>query len=480
MAFDKKQYKEEMHRASQKQVEEIADYLRDAIKLNSEIRDMRIYNAPTEETLQRIADTPIPRRGRRVKAVADELVHDVFETTMLLQHPRFYSFVASAVSPYSLAGSILTDIYNPHGGSWEISPAACLIEEKLIQWMGGLAGYPKTCGGIFVSGGSIANMSALIAARTARLPEQDYPIGVAYLSDQTHSSVVKGLRMIGFRKDQIVIIPTDDDFRMRTERLEEAVTRDLAAGKKPFVVIGTIGTTNTGSIDPLEEIGAIAQKYHLWFHVDGAYGGSILISDIYRNLAKGIELSDSFSWDTHKWALQTYSCSTLIVKDKSVLLDAFSEHPEYLEDLRQEDHNDPWDLGPEMTRPHRALKLWFTLQAMGTDLLADVIDYAFFNAKLAEQEFLKRDGWEIVSKPMCGCLNVRYAPADRSRRETDLLSKRISERINADGFAFIFTTVIKEKRVLRLCMINGNTEDTDVIETVEYLDRIARELREEL
>ena len=476
MAFDKKQFDLEMAQVRKQELDFLTEYLGRYISFNDNLRQHSIDGRLNEEQIAEIKAMDIPQEGRDIREVADELVEKILERSALLQHPRFLSFVNSAVSPYSLAAAILTDIYNPHGGSYMLAPAACLVEEKLIKWMASRASYPTDkVGGLFVSGGSVANMSALIAARNDRLKDTEYPIGVAYLSDQTHSSVAKGLRLIGFRQDQIVKIPTKE-FMMRTDLLEEAIKRDLSEGKKPFIVVGTIGTTNTGSIDPLPEIGRIAQKYGLWFHVDGAYGASILISDIYRNLAKGIELTDSFSWDTHKWAMQTYSCSTVIVKDKNTLLNAFSEHPEYLEDVRSAEHNDPWDLGIEMTRPHRSLKFWFTLQAMGTDKLADVIDYSFFNARLAQKELSSLPNWEITSKPMCGTLTFRYVPEGLSPRELDELNGAISRQILDEGFAYVVTTVIEGKRVLRLCLINGNTDSDDVLAVVERLDQIARGL----
>lgn len=475
--FDKKEYDLEVQKVREQQIQDLSDYLAEYIKKNASIRDMKVFSPPSEEELNLLRDTPIPRVGRDPKEVADELVKNVFETSMLIQHPRFFSFVSSAVSPYSLAGSVLADIYNVHGGGWEESPGGCLIEEKLIKWMASLAGYnPDDCGGVFVSGGSMANMSALIAARDNILDEYEFGKGVAYLSDQTHSSVNKGLRMIGFRKDQIRIIESDDDFKIRTDLLEEQIIKDINDGLKPFVVVGTLGTTNTGSIDPFEKISEICNKYHMWFHVDAAFGGSILLSDIYRNYAKGIELSDSFSWDTHKWAMQVYSCSCIIAKNKNHLIKSFAEHPEYLEDIRSASHTDPWDLGPELTRPHRALKLWFTVQAMGTEKLADVIDYAFFNAKLVEKELLKRPNWRIESKPMCGAINFRYYPDGLSEEKIDKINLEISNKINADGYTYIVTTIIKNKRVLRMCVINANTNDYDIIETIEYLDNCAKEI----
>ena len=197
-------------------------------------------------------------------------------------------------------------------------------------------------------------------------------------------------------------------------------------------------------------------------------------SPIYANLAKGIELSDSFSWDTHKWLLQIYSCSTLIVKDKQYLLNSFSEHPEYLADVSSSEHNDSWDLGPEMSRPARAIKLWYTLQATGTDLLAELIEYSIFNANLVKKELLKREDWEIISNPSCGTINFRYAPAGLSDEELDELTSRISKEIISRGFAFIVTTVLKGKRTLRMCTINANTTENDILQTIYLLDEIAK------
>jgi len=455
-----------------KQIDEIASYLSEYIKKNATIRDMVINSVPDEKTIKKVMDIEIPRIGRNPKEVADELVENVYSKSMLIQHPRFFSFVASAVSPYSLAGSILSDIYNIHGGGYLEAPTACIIEEKIIKWMGSLAGYdPSNVGGLFVSGGSMANMTALIAARDNKLNDDEFALGVAYVSDQTHSSVKKGLRLIGIRPCNVRIIGTDDDFKMDLKELENTIIKDKENGLKPFVVIGTLGTTNTGTIDPLEKIGQIAKKYNLWFHVDGAYGASILISDIYRNLTKGMELSDSFSWDTHKWALQTYSCSSIIAKDKQTLIKSFAEHPEYLADISSEEHTDPWDMGPEMTRPHRSLKFWFTLQAMGTDSLADVIDYAIYNSKIVENKLKEDSNWEITSKPSCGAITFRYAPSDVE--DLVLLNSMISNRINEDGYTFIVTTTIKNKKVLRMCVINANTTTNDVISTMDYLTKMA-------
>ena len=472
--FDWLEFDKSVKKGFEEQAAQLNGYIEKIVEKNAQIRELPIFEKPGEETVERILSMDIPAKGRDPLEVGNELVNDVFEQAMLTQHPRFFSFVASAVSPYSLAGSILTDVYNLHVGGWEQAPGAGAIEENLVKWMGKCAGYPEAdVGGVFLSGASMANMSAMVAARDSRLAPEEFSKGVAYLSDQAHSSNEKGLRIIGFRQDQIVKIPTDADFKMRTDLLEEAISRDLRSGKKPFAVIGSLGTTNTGSIDPLEAVGRIAQKYGLWFHIDGAFGASILISPIYRNLAKGIELSDSFSWDTHKWLMQIYSCSTLIVKDKKHLLNSFTEHPEYLADVSSSEHNDSWDLGPEMSRPARAIKLWYTLQATGTDLLAELIEYSFYNANLVKRELNRRPNWEIVSNPCCGTTNFRYVPEGLSGEALDELTARISKEIINSGFAFIVTTTLMGKKTLRMCTINANTTEEDIMRTIALLDEIA-------
>ena len=210
--------------------------------------------------------------------------------------------------------------------------------------------------------------------------------------------------------------------------------------------------------------------------MDVAYGASSLISPIYRNFSKGIEKSDSLTWDTHIWLMQTYSCSALLVRDKQTLLDAFVEHPEYLEDVSSTDHIDGWDKGPEMSRPNRAVKLWFTIQATGPQLLEEMIDYSFYNARIVEQEPEKRKDWEIISKPSCGTINFRYAPKGLSNEQLSDLNFNVTKEINDSGYAYIVTTTLKGMKTIRMCMINVNSTDEDILNTKDLLDKIAEKL----
>lgn len=475
--FDRIEFDKKNEEERKRQLDSLQKRLYDAIVAHENIREASICPLPTKEERIEFEKIGIPEEGRNAVEVEEELMNYVFTKQALTQHPRFFSFVASAVSPYSIAGSILTDIYNANAGCYELNPCGSRIEEKLCSWMGSLAGYPEeTSSGVFLSGGSISTMSAFIAARVNKLGEYDMPNATAYLSDQAHSSVRKALRMLGFRNDQVVILKTDDDFKMDVKALEDAIIRDKKYGKIPFLVVGTLGTTNTGTIDPLDEIGDIAKKYNLWFHVDGAFGASSLISKAHRNEAKGIEKSDSLTWDTHKWLMQTYSCSTLIVKDKKTLVDAFVEHPEYLEDVTSTEHLDGWDKGPEMSKPNRSIKLWFTIQATGTKLLEEMIDYTFDNAYLVEKELKKLDNWKIISKPSCGVINFRYEPEGLTNEELNKLNLDISNGINNSGYAYIVTTTLNGKKSIRMCMINANSTPEDITNTIYSLNQIAIKL----
>lgn len=474
--LDRKQYEADLQKARENQIEEISNYLKEFIKLNAQMRDLPFSPDDSKELLDSVKAIPIPKIGRPTKEVGDELIEKVFSKSMLIQHPKFLSFVTSAVSPYSLAGAILSDIYNINVAGFGLAPAGTLIEEKLIKWMGSLAGFDENCGGVFTSGGSLSNLTGCICARLNMLDEYDLPKAVAYTSDQAHSSVRKGLKLSGLRKDQIRIIPTDDDFKIDLVELKRQIEDDIAKGNKPYLIVGNLGSTNTGSIDPLEDLARIKDKYNLWLHVDGAFGGSILFSDIYRNYAKGVEKADSLSWDTHKWGLQAYSSSCCIARDKKKLINAYAEHPEYLADVMNAEYTDGWDLGIEMSRPARCIKLWFTVQAMGTDLLADIVDYSFHNANIAKKQLEKYPDFEMTSPMQCATLTFRYAPKDVNPTKYDDLQMDISKTIIEENAAYVVTTVIKNKRVLRLNLINGNTTSDDVIEVVDKLNQIAESL----
>lgn len=264
---------------------------------------------------------------------------------------------------------------------------------------------------------------------------------------------------------------------MDIDALSSAVKQDVAEGKKPFAVVASAGTTNTGSVDPLNKIADICDSYGMWLHVDGAYGASALLSETHRRELAGIERSDSLSWDAHKWMAQTYGCSVVLVRDRKTLVNSFDAHPEYLKDAEASpDSIEFWDLGPELTRPARGLKLWITLQVLGSDEMGRIIDHGCRMAELAQQTVGSLPGWEIVSSAKLGIVNFRYAPSEiSSEDERDEINHRVAAELTRSGFAQVFTTELHGHKVIRLCTINPRTTEEDIKETVKRLDTLCRE-----
>lgn len=469
-----------MTSAFRNQNEEIAalmtDFISRAADFYEHLSGRPVCRAADGAALRRIERQTIPVSSRPLREVYEEMLRDVYSNTLLAQHPRSFACIPSTASLLSWAGDVMTNAFNPHDSCRINAPAIALIERKLVRWMCDLTGYPAESGGLFVSGGSIANLTALTAARDAKLTWGERGNAVIYVSGQTHASVSKGLHIIGFDRSQIRVIPTDTKFRMDAACLAGAVRRDLAAGKRPFAVIASVGTTNTGSIDPLPEIAALCREYDMWMHIDGAYGASALLSERQRKLLAGIELSDSLSWDAHKWMLQTYGCSIVLVREQTALIRSFAAHPEYLKDSETaEGDAEFWDLGPELTRPARCLKLWLTLQTLGSGTMGEVVDHGCAMAELAEREIAKLPDWEIVSHARLGIVNFRCAPAGVS--ELDALNQSISKELNSDGYALIFTTELQGKKVLRMCAIHPQTTEADIKETVRRMSQ-CRAIRE--
>ena len=412
------------------------DFISSTVDFYNHMESGPVFRPAGKECLAGLNDQSIPHKGRPLKDVYKEMLEKVYASTLLGQHPRSFACVPSTASLLSWLGDIMTNAWNPHASCTVNAPAANLIEKKLIRWMCGLAGFPKESGGLFVSGGSIANLTALTAARDAKLSHEEYSKGMVYVSDQTHSSVAKGLHIIGFSKDQIRVIPSDALFAMDISALKAAIIKDINAHKKPFAVIASAGTTNTGSVDPLPQIAALCREYDLWMHVDGAYGASALLSDQYRKNLSGISLSDSLSWDAQSSA----------------------------------DSVEFWDLGPELTRPARSLKLWLTLQAMGTDAMEKIIDHGCALAQLAQRLISQSPDWEIVSPAQLGIINFRYiSHRQLSPRELDRINQNIAREITQSGFAQIFTTELCGKKVLRMCTIHPETTEQDIYDTIRFL-----------
>lgn len=253
-----------------------------------------------------LQDFATPGEAHNVDKVIDE-AFSIFHERLRVNHPRFMGLIPSPTSPVAWLGDVIASAFNALGASKLQASGPVAVEKKLVDWLGERVGLPDTRGGLFVSGGSMANLMAMVMARDRYLPAGEHGKGVVYMTTETHFSVAKALRLLGFGQECIRRVAVNGNFEMDVEALEEALAADRQAGLVPFAVVATCGTTNTGAVDPLKSISEICRRQQIWMHVDGAYGASVALSGRHRHLVAELRYADSVSWDAHKWLFQTYS-----------------------------------------------------------------------------------------------------------------------------------------------------------------------------
>ncbi len=410
---------------------------------------------------------PPPRGGVPAEEIFSRLERDVLPYIMNICHPRFFAFVPGPSNFVSVMADALASGFNVFNGSWLGGSGPAALELAVIDWFREWCGFPEQAGGLFVSGGSMANLTALAAARHARLNDRTAG-AVLYYSDQTHSSIDRALRVIGFLPEQIRRLPAGGGFRLPLEALARAVAEDRRAGLRPFCVIANAGTTNTGAIDPLAETAAFCRAEDLWMHVDGAYGAAAMISGRGKKLLAGIELADSLSFDPHKWLFQPVECGCVLLREADLLKAAYRIMPEYLADVhRNVAELNPCDYGIQLTRGFRALKVWMSMQFFGLESFAAAVERGFALAERAEAKLRAMPCWEVITPAQMGIVTFARRGADHR------FYARLHEAMLRDGYALATSTVLNGKTVLRLCTINPRTSDEDIERTLDWLDALA-------
>jgi aromatic-L-amino-acid decarboxylase len=410
-----------------------------------------------------------PEDGRSPNKILAQLERDVLPNNLRVDHPRFFAFVPGPNNFVSAMADALAAGLNVFNGTWFGGSAAAAVELGVVRWLCRTCGFPNTAGGLFVSGGSVANLTALVAARHALLLDR---VGgaIVYFSDQTHSSVERALRVIGFLPEQLRRLASDENFRLSMRYLRAAITADRAKGLRPFCVIANAGTTNTGAVDPLNELADLATKEKLWLHVDGAFGAASILSERGGGLLGGLERADSISLDPHKWLFQSFECGCVLVRDVALLKSAFQITADYLRDVHREPEQfNPCDHGVQLTRSFRALKVWLSLQTFGLAAFREAITRGFELAEIAERELRARKDWEILSPAQMATVCFRFG-------NNDALQTKVVDATMDDGYALLTSTTLRNAVALRLCTINPRTTEADVIGTIDRLDKLARKL----
>jgi glutamate/tyrosine decarboxylase-like PLP-dependent enzyme len=420
-----------------------------------------------------------PEKGMPADEVLNFVMENVIPNSNISSHPKSFSFVPGPSNFISTMADSLATGFNIFSGGWIVSPAAAELEIITLNWLLKMFDFPVAKGGgIFTSGGSMANLTALTTARRVKCGD-DFSDAIIYLSDQAHSSNIKAIRVLGFKKEQIKIIPTDLEFKVSINKLKNEIAKDKLEGKKPFCFIASAGTTNTGTVDPLDTLADICEKENLWFHIDGAYGGAAILSKKGSRVLRGIERADSLTVDPHKWFFQPYEIGCLLVKDASWLSNTFSEKPEYLRDIEgNESEINFYDYGIQLTRRFRALKFYMSIKTYGLETFKEAISYNIDLAEDTEDILRKSKNWEVVSPATLAIINFRYNPLglNLSDEKLDKLNQEISARVVASKEALLVTTILQNQVVIRMCLINPKTTLDHINDTLNQCHEFATEV----
>ncbi|XP_040166564.1 cysteine sulfinic acid decarboxylase [Anopheles arabiensis] len=462
---------------------------------NATDRANKVLNWVDPEELQRTLDLALKDEPDTHEKLL-ELTRATIRHSVKTGHPYFMNQLFSSVDPYGFAGQVLTDALNPSVYTYEVSPVFVLMEEVVLREMRTIVGYPDGEGdGIFAPGGSMANGYAISCARHKFMPDiktkglHALPRLVIFTSEDAHYSVKKLASFMGIGSDNVYAIKTDNVGKIRVEHLESEILRAKSEGALPFMVSATAGTTVIGAFDPLEQIADLCAKYNLWMHVDAAWGGGALMSKKYRTLLKGIERSDSVTWNPHKLLAAPQQCSTLLTRHRNILAEAHSTNATYLfqKDKFYDTRYDTGDKHIQCGRRADVLKFWFMWRAKGTAGFEAHIDKVFENAEHFTSSIKARPGFEmVIEQPECTNVCFWYVPPGLrgvprdSAEYRDRLHKvapKVKERMMKDGSMMITYQPIHDKpNFFRLVLQNSSLDKSDMNYIIDEIERLGKDL----
>lgn len=440
------------------------------------LADGPAWQGATRDELEPLLHGPAPEDGRDLESLLETVTGDVMPFAGRIDHPRFLAFIPSSPTWASVLASFLIAGYNVFQGTWLESSGPSQIEVTVLDWFRKWLGYPEEAGGVLTSGGSAANLLAIVAAReSAENPKR----GTVYLSGQAHGSLARAARVAGIPPGRIRLVETDGRCRIVTAALRATIARDRAAGMHPFLIAGNAGTTNTGAIDPLAELAEIAREEGLWYHVDAAYGGFAILDPEVRPLLTGLDASDSVTLDPHKWFFQPYETGCLMVRDPALLESAFRIAPDYLQDAAWGPrHVNFCDRGVQLTRIFRALRIWLSVQRYGLAAHRAAVSRGIALARGAEARIRDDPALELLAPQSLGivCFRYRGNREGGSDEELDDLNRRIQDEIVGSGFAMMSSTRLRGRLSLRFCVLNVRTTARDLARTLDRIVSVGRRL----
>jgi glutamate/tyrosine decarboxylase-like PLP-dependent enzyme len=439
------------------------------------LRDEAPWVGASRRELEPLLQGPPPEEGQDPSAVLERVVADVLPVAARVDHPRFFAFVPSTPTWPGILADFLSAGFNTFQGTWLGSGGPSQVELVVTDWFRQWLGYPEGAGGLFTSGGSAASLDALVVARE-RIGAPSRP--AVFMSDQSHTALLRAARIVGVRPEGVRLVSSDDRFRIRMDALERSVSEARSEGFTPIAVCANAGATNTGAVDPLDDVADFCAREGVWLHVDAAYGGFAVLTERGRRAFRGMERADSVTLDAHKWLFQPFEAGCLMVRDVRELERVFSVRPEYLQDADLGlEHVNFADRGLQLTRSFRALKVWMSVQTFGLEAFRTAVGRGIELADRAGVRIRDSEVLELLSPPSLGVVCFRANPGgdDLDDEALEELNEAVQGRIIESHTAMMSSTRLKGTYSLRLCIMSHQTTWRDVVETLEAIERFAAE-----
>jgi aromatic-L-amino-acid/L-tryptophan decarboxylase len=432
------------------------------------------------DIFKQIPETP-PIQGEAMDTIFEDFKKIILPGMTHWQSPNYYAYFTANTSPPSILAEMLTATLGAQCMKWETSPAAAELEEKVMNWLRDKMGIPNSWEGVIQDTASTASLAAILCAREKL---SNYKINTdgfegflnyrVYCSQETHSSIEKGVKIAGLGKKNLVKIAVDDQQALKPEILAQAIEQDIANGFQPLCVVVATGTTGTTAIDPLDPVADICAKHNIWLHVDAAFAGSALLLPEFHWMIKGIEKADSFVFNPHKWLFTNFDCTAYFVKDRNALLNTFAILPEYLKTKTDGQVNNYCDWGIPLGRRFRALKLWFVIRYYGIEGLQQKIRNHIDLAKWLEKEIEHSKDFKILTKRNLNLVCFHFAPDEiNDDNRLNQLNELLLHRLNQTGKLYLTHTKINGVYTLRMVIGQTNVERRHVASAWELIQKIA-------
>jgi aromatic-L-amino-acid decarboxylase len=428
-----------------------------------------------EEFLRSLRELP-PEQGTDFTSLLHFFMKTVVPISINTPHPAYIGYIPGGGLYPSAIADFLSAATNRFTGAWFAAPAAARLEANVLDWFAQWMGYPESSRGILTSGGSLANFSAVVTARKHLLGD-DLACGTLYASDQTHHCVMKVAGLAGVPERNIRLLGVDENYRAIPQLFEDAILADLENGLKPFLLVGNVGTTNTGAIDPIPDLASVAKKFGLWYHLDAAYGGFFNLCEEGRKKLAGIEMSDSVVLDPHKGLFLPYGSGSLLVREGQLLRQAHMMSADYLQDIQTpEGEVSATDYSPELSRSYRGLRVWLPLKLFGIQAFRENLAEKLELAEWLYHKLQKESGFECLTAPDLSVVPFRFRPKSGDINE---FNRRLLKTINKSQKLFLSSTLLKGTFVLRACILSFRTHQAEVEEAFEIITSAAHKLAKE-